>query len=419
MTVSDPPVRAQPAAFPAARVLHIQVWSCHYSPEPTGNAPIIAVWAREMKARGHRIEVVAAHPHYPEHRWGAARLPYREIRDGIPVLRLPIWLGRTSTAARIREEVSFLAAQSAAMAALSRPDVLIAVSPRFTPLAPAMAFSRLRRVRWVLWLQDILPDGAATTGLLEDSALLRASRKLERAAYESADQIVVISDAFAENLKTKGVLAEKLHRIYNPATRGVPERPLERAESRDAPRLLVMGNIGTTQGLEAVVRAFESSERLARHNARLVILGTGVAEAAVRAAITTVRVSMPGLVSPEQVEHWMQAASLGLVTQRADIAEFNLPHKLMNYFSAGLPVLAVVRPGSEVARIVESSGAGWVVDAGSAEQFGVVADAALTDHDERQRRGRAGFDYARRLLTPQRHAELMEDVLLSSAPASL
>jgi colanic acid biosynthesis glycosyl transferase WcaI len=367
-----------------------------------------------MKARGHAIEVVAAHPHYPTHQWGAARRPYREVRDGIPILRLPIWLGRSTSAARIREELSFLIAQTAASAAMRKPDVLVAVSPRFTPLAPAIAFSRLKNLPWVLWLQDILPDGAATTGLLDQSALLHASRRLELAAYRSANRIVVISEAFALNLRAKGVPSHKLTRIYNPATRGVPARPLGRRECQEAPRLLVMGNIGRTQGLDTVVRAFERSERLAQRNARLVILGAGVAEDEVRAAITTGRVEMPGLFPPEEVDDWMRTASLGLVTQRADITEFNLPHKLMNYLSAGLPVLASVRPGSEVARLVEDAGAGWVVDARSPERFGDVTDAALGDEGERKRRGQAGFEYAQRLLAPERHAELMEKVLMQA-----
>lgn len=409
MSVRQVPI---PTAPRPRRALRIQVWSCHYDPEPTGNAPIITVWAKATQARGHSIEIVAGHPHYPEHRWGVARRPYREVRDGIPILRLPIWLGRSTSAARIREELSFLAAQTAMLATLPKPDVLVAVSPRFTPLAPAIAFSRLKAVPWVLWLQDILPDGAATTGLLEDSVLLRASRRLERAAYRSARRIVVVSEAFASNLRAKGVPADKLTLVYNPATRGVRAAPLERTEVPDAPRLLVMGNIGTTQGLDAVVRAFERSEGLAARNAKLVILGAGVAEAQVRAAITTDRVEMAGLVTPAEVDDWMRTASLGLVTQRADIAEFNLPHKLMNYLSAGLPVLASVRPGSEVARLVESSGAGWVVDAADPERFAEIAHLALSDEDERAHRGRAGFEYARRRFAPQHHAELMEDELM-------
>ncbi len=74
--------------------MKIQLWSYNYDPEPTGIGIVSTVWARGLRDRGHQVEVVAAHPHYPEPRWGTRVLPYREVREGINVLRLPLWIGR-------------------------------------------------------------------------------------------------------------------------------------------------------------------------------------------------------------------------------------------------------------------------------------------------------------------------------------
>src|SRR4051812_16886903 len=105
--------------------MHIQLWSYNYDPEPTGIAPVSKVLMDGLRKRGHHVEVVAAHPHYPEPRWGSKVVPYREERDGIPVLRLPLWIGRDSAAERYRQELSFMAAQFAALPALRTPDVLV------------------------------------------------------------------------------------------------------------------------------------------------------------------------------------------------------------------------------------------------------------------------------------------------------
>lgn len=139
--------------------MRLQLWSYNYDPEPTGIGPLSSVWARAMTRRGHEVEVVAAHPHYPQASWGARWGPYRERRDGISVLRLPLAIGRASTAQRIRQEASFSAALTAALPALTTPDVIVAVSPSFPALVPAMIQARVRRIPSVLWLQDILPDG--------------------------------------------------------------------------------------------------------------------------------------------------------------------------------------------------------------------------------------------------------------------
>ena len=95
--------------------------------------------------------------------------------------------------------------QSAATPFLRRPDVLVSASPSFPALLPAMLNARARRVPWLLWLHDILPDGAAATGLMDEGAALRAARRLERSAYRAAERIVVLSRSFTDNLVAKGV----------------------------------------------------------------------------------------------------------------------------------------------------------------------------------------------------------------------
>lgn len=339
--------------------MRIQLWSYNYDPEPTGIAPVSRSWAQAMRDRGHEIHVVAAHPHYPEPVWGVRRVPYSERREGVKVTRLPLWIGRESAKERMRQEASFTAALTAYLPRLGGTDAVVAVSPSFPALAPAILNHRLRGKPLVLWIQDILPDGAVSTGILEEGRAVRAARRLELAAYRAADHIVVISDRFKENLLAKGVPETKVTRIYNPATRPVIDAP-RKFRTDEPPRVLVMGNIGHSQGLDEVVRAFEASPELDRLDARLVITGTGVAEAEVRAAITTDRVEMLGVVSDERLDKELARASIGLVSQRSDFSEFNMPSKLMNYLAAGLPVVASVGVGSEVARVIEGSGAGVV-----------------------------------------------------------
>lgn len=391
--------------------MRLQLWSYNYDPEPTGIAPVSTVWARAMAERGHEVSVVAAHPHYPEPRWGVRVLPYREIRDGIPVLRLPLWIGRATTVARLRQEASYTAALTAALPALGNPDVIVAVSPCFPALLPTMACARLRRVPWVLWLQDILPDGAATTGILTEGALVSGARRLELAAYRSADRIVVISDSFAENLAAKGVPEKKLARIYNVASRPMPEAP--RPEPRAAePTVLTMGNIGHTQNLVAIVDAFQQSGALSRLGARLTITGRGVAEHDVRRAIRTDRITMPGLLESEELDVELRQTSLALVSQRFDGIDFNVPSKLMNFMAYGVPTVAAVHPDSEVARIVTASGGGWV--ASSPSDCAETVARVLELHDARRERGQAAWRFAQKHFSPRVSAAGFEAVLESA-----
>ena len=392
--------------------LRIQLWSYNYDPEPTGIGIVSTVWAKGLRDRGHHVEVVAAHPHYPEPQWGTRLLPYREVRDGIDVLRLPLWIGRETAAARYRQELTFTAAQTAAMPFLSRPDVLVSASPSFPALLPAILNVRSRRIPWVLWLHDLLPDGAMATGLVDDEGMvIRLSRRLESAAYKAADRIVVLSRAFTENLVVKGVPEEKIELIYDPATRA-PERLAEPGMGNGRLRALSMGNIGHSQGLTALVRAFESHSDL---GAELVITGTGVAADEARAEINTGRVQMIGVVDNDRLERELGGADIALVTQRYEGSEFNIPSKLMNFMAYGLPVLAVVNPGGEVARIVREAEAGWVVDSSDADGLPRELARLRGANGEIRERAARARRYAERHFTQSGFAERFERTLLKVA----
>jgi colanic acid biosynthesis glycosyl transferase WcaI len=337
-------------------------------------------------------------------------LPYREVRDGIDVLRLPLWIGRGSAAERYRQELTFMAAQASVTPFLPRPDVLVLASPSFPALLPAVANVRARKIPWVLWLHDLLPDGATATGLVDEGGtVVKLARRLESAAYRGADRIVVLSRAFTDNLVAKGVPEDKIELIYDPATR-VPDRLRAPTARHGGLRILSMGNIGHSQGLTALVRAFEAHPEVP---AQLVITGTGVAADEARAEVNTDRVQMLGLVDDERLEMELHEADIAFVSQRYEGSEFNIPSKLMNFMAYGLPILAAVNPNGEVARIVTESGAGWVVDSSDAEALPREVMGLVHARDEVAQRATAARRYAGQHFTQEGFTERFERTLLA------
>ncbi len=390
--------------------MRIQLWSYNYDPEPTGIGPLSTVLPRTLQDRRHDVQVVAAHPHYPEPIWGRPVRPRREVRDGVPVVRLPLWPGRETTAQRLRQELTYTAALSLATPVLGRPDVIVAVSPSFPALAPAMAAAGARRVPWVLWFQDILPDGVTATGLLDEGSLISALRRFELAAYRSARRVVVISGSFAANLMSKGVPQERIVRIFNPATLPIqPEPSTERAI--DDRLVLTRGNIGHTQNLVHVTRAFQGSSELAALGVRFVMAGDGVAGGDMRATITIDRVTVTGVLGREELEGYLRRPAVAIVSQQYEGQDFNVPSKLMNFMAHGLPTVAAVRPDSEAARIIMESGAGWVTSGSDPAELSRQLVHALTDEEDRRRRGERALEFARANVTPAAIAAQFESVL--------
>jgi putative colanic acid biosynthesis glycosyltransferase WcaI len=391
-----------PAMPSQGDVRTVQLWSANFAPEPTGIAPVSTVLADELAARGWEVDVVANHPHYPDPRWGQRRRPYRQRRGDVRILRLPLLVGRETTKQRLLQEMSIVSGYLAATPILGppllrKPDVLLVVSPPFPALLAAVINGKIRGVPWVYWMHDLLPDGAVSTGLLdEDSPILRASRWLERTAYKEADSVAVLSQAFADNVLEKGVPEEKIELIYDPATRPFPDLSSngDDAAGDDEIRILSMGNIGLTQGLPPLVAAWERSEEIAKRNVKLVITGNGVAADDAAAEIRSDRVEYLGLVSDERLEEELRSATLALVSQSYTGAEFNLPSKIMNFMAYGLPIVAAVNPAGESARLTEKAGAGWVADSSDPDLFPRTVIAALDDAADLRSKAAAARAYA-------------------------
>jgi colanic acid biosynthesis glycosyl transferase WcaI len=115
---------------------------------------------------------------------------------------------------------------------------------------------------------------------------------------------------------------------------------------------------------------------------------------------------MKGLLP--SIDEELDRASIGLVPQRPDITEFNLPSKLMNFMARGVPVLASVRPDSETARLVEQSGGGWLADAANPDEFPQVVRQIASNPEERATRGRRARAFADEHFSADRIAEQFE-----------
>lgn len=371
--------------------MKIHLWSIYYEPVPMGIGPVAAMLAKQLQARGDDITVIASHPHYPSAAWGSSYRPRRRVRDGIDVVELPVHTGRSRGWQRMLGELSYGAGQTAAALAPFKADVVIATVPSLMVVPGASLYAHTRRVPWVVWLHDIVSGAAAATGLLDEGPALRMVKRLERFAFADADRVVTISKAFEKQLIAAGVPAAKVEQIYGGAS-------LSLGSPREGPvpgrSVLVIGNIGLTQNLAGFARAFQRSAPLRELGAELRVTGDGVAAPEVREAAAAGHVEMLGVVSAERLADELDAARIALVSQHPDVRDFNLPSKITTYMARGVPVFAVVSPGTEAAELVASSGAGWVAD--SRDLDGACRQLAelLTDDAELARASAAGLAFA-------------------------
>jgi glycosyltransferase involved in cell wall biosynthesis len=383
----------------------------HYFPPETG-APqarlseLAATWAGD----GDQVTVLTGMPNHPtgvvppEYR-GAIRR--RERRDGYRVLRT--WLYATPNEGIARKTLGHLSfmASSVLLGGLAsgRADTVVVSSPTFFSIGSAWLLARLKRARLVVEIRDLWPAIFVELGVLTNRRVIGLLERLELAAYAAADQVVVVSEGFRDNLIDRGVPAGKVHTIRNgvdlkrfdPAT---PADPAVRARLGAGPGdclVLYVGTHGISQALPAVADAAAKLAGDAAHPIHFAFVGDGADKQRLEARVAELgldNVTLLPSVPAAEVPALLAAADVCLVPLR-DVPLFAtfIPSKMFELLAAGKAVIGSMT--GEAAHILAEAG-GVVVPPEDSDALAAAVRALAADPDLRQAMGRAGRAHVER-----------------------
>ncbi len=247
------------------RPLRVLIVGLNYAPEPIGIAAYTTGLAEHLARAGHRVEVIAGRPYYPQ--WqvypGFEAIAWtRTTGRGVAITRCPHYVPAVpSGAKRIVHHLSFaLAALPVAIASAlrERPDVVLCITPSLVSAVTARVAAWLARAPLWLHVQDFEVDAAFATGLVKGGLLERALRWGEAALFKSAATVSTISPNMVARLRIKGVAAERAVELRNWASidgdaSGDAYRRAWALEGRTV--ALYSGSIGRKQGAGLILDA--------------------------------------------------------------------------------------------------------------------------------------------------------------------
>ncbi|HLK11194.1 MAG TPA: WcaI family glycosyltransferase [Candidatus Binatia bacterium] len=386
------------------RVLFLGI---NYWPEETGIAVFNTGRCEYLAARGHNVVMVTGFPYYPQWQVPEAyrgRLFASERRAGVDIRRSYLYAPRNVTPVRrMLHEASFVASSCVRALSGRRPDILLTVSPPLALGLSSILLSRLWRIPYVLHVPDLQPDAAADLGMLRSGRLLTTLYAVERLSYRCSALVTTLTEAMRRRILAKGIPAAKV-RLFSdwadPLLFTIPLRgggaSFRRTFDLEG-RFLVLhaGNMGVKQGLGVVLDAAEHSA--GDPGIVHLLVGDGAVRPALERAVASKRLQNVRFLplQPNAVFHDMLAAAdICLVTQQRTVADIVFPSKVLTLLAAGRPLIASVNATSEVARVMEESGAGLVVppEDGPALHGGIAALRA--DRTRREHMGAAGRCYA-------------------------
>jgi glycosyltransferase involved in cell wall biosynthesis len=410
--------------------MHIGYLSHYFLPEFAAPAVRIEEFGRVWMERGHRVSVLTGFPQYPH---GTVFPEYagkwfmREELNGFEVTRTPIFTSPRGGA--LRTGLNYLsfparAAGAALLGKVPRPDVWIATSPPLFVGLGALALKARQKRPLVFEVRDLWPDSIRDVGELKPGRLLDTLYALERRMYRSADAVVTVVDAVAEQIAAKGGDRAHIMSIPHGAEVAEPRRPSpeERAAARQRLGVredaFVVGYVGTHGRSQRLAALAPAAAALAGENVQFVFVGDGAEKAELQKALSKAGdtgaltlASQPREAMPE-----LYALCDLCLVPLGDfpVISRTIPSKLFEIMGHARPFVALVR--GDAACLARDSGAGEVVEPEDAEALtAAVRRMRALGPEALGRMGEAGREFLRAGYTREhmalRYLGLLESLL--------
>lgn len=349
--------------------MHILFVSNYFPPEV--NAPAIRLHehARQWVTDGHSVDVLTSVPNFPE---GEVHGEYEnrlteETWDGIRVTRVPMYVSpNEGVLRRALSYVSFMLSACWYAGRLPTPDVLVATSPQFFAAIAGYVIAWRKDIPFVLEIRDLWPESIVAVGAMGRNIVIRFFEWLEKALYDAADGIVVVTDSFKEVIAGKGIPRRKISVIKNGINPNDWDAPLAESRLEELERKhnlegkFVTSYIGTIGMAHRADILLEAARRCDDPEVVFMVVGAGARREELEARQDELQLDNFRLVDKvpkETVPYLLALSDVSVVHLREDpLFETVIPSKMFEAMATRTPLLLGVR--GEARTIVENAGAG-------------------------------------------------------------
>ncbi len=374
--------------------MRILFLSDNYPPEVNAPASRLSEHAKYWIADGADVNVVTTAPNFPE---GVLFEGYknawysREEKDGVDLVRVKTYITRNEGfIKRSLDYISFMFTGFFAGLFQKKPDVLVATSPQFFNAIGGWALAKVRRVPYVFEVRDLWPASIAALGAVKYPLILKWLEKLELFLYRNADAVITVTEAFKDDLMSRGIDGDKIHVVLN----GVDLSRYSKAETKDVELAeahglegkFVAGYIGThgmAHGLEKIVEAAELLRD--QPDVRILLVGAGSEKEKIETMVAERgldNVVSLGRFPKEDMNRIWSLCDVSLIHLRdLPVFETVIPSKLFESMGVGIPVLMGL-PKGEATGIVEASDCGELCEPENPQS---IADTLGRMHQDKER----------------------------------
>lgn len=343
--------------------MKVLVVSINYAPEKVGIGRLTTELC-EYLSSDMEVEVITTFPHYPQWKFLCSPALYkRENINGVKITRVSTILPSKPGIfwQRFLFHLSFTLGVifTGIFIIRRRFDVIVYFSPPLETAVSILSLVYLKRSRFILVLQDILPDLAIRLGILKNSILISLARLYEKFIYRKAGKIVVLNSRFRENLLGKNVDENKVKIIPNWVDVDMFGQPVDgifREKYCLKGKFLVVysGSMGKKQKLGVIIKIAELFDSF--DDVMFVIAGEGERAQEIEDLSKSKRniIVLP-LQEDTVFKDMLMSADVFIIPQSEQIGDMVVPSKMCMYMAAGKPLLVCAHKESILSKYVRSS----------------------------------------------------------------
>jgi glycosyltransferase involved in cell wall biosynthesis len=268
--------------------------------------------------------------------------------------------------------------------------------------------------KFYLILRDIHPQSVWSIGLLHNRIEYLFLDRKARTGYKTADLIGCMSQGNIDFIKDQypGMKMGEGVLLYNWVTeppKSEPDPTLRTRLGLDGKFVALFGgNLGKGQRIENI--AYLAEYYIDKTDIVFLIIAKGVEkdklhQIADEKKLNNIR--FMNFMPQKDYLNLTKSVDLGLVSINENYRVPTCPSKAVSYMAAGVPVFAMINPGSDYGQIIEDCGAGYWTVGSDKERTVELFDILYKDSGLRQRMSKSGRKFYEKNCTVEAAYETM------------
>ncbi len=284
-----------------------------------------------------------------------------------------------------------------------KQDFIVVYSPPLPLCLSSYLLSKIKRVPFVVNIQDIFPQSAIDLGLLKNRYLIDLFKMMERFIYKKANFVTIHSEGNKKYIINKGAVSTRMEVVPNWVDTDLI-KPADkfnqfRKEHSLNEKFIIsfVGIMGYSQDLETII---ESAKFLKDcKEIMFLLVGDGLEKAGIEKEVGINKLSNVKFLPLQPREKYasiLEASDVCLVTLKKEVKTPVVPSKISSIMSSARPLIASMNLNGDAVHLIREAGCGLCIEPENPRMLTQAILKLYNNPELREELGNKGRVYAQK-----------------------